>query len=239
MMVKGKGRKDFYTKLALKHSLSQQLNTEHRPRSNLIASGVLTLGLKDSDNIGQQGLGALDALGVVGKHDSHLDTEDALSHHHVTDGGLDVLLVGVTGLDHVTIGELLGLGSLASDLAGHGHLSTLGAGLHDEAQHTVASTANGKATEQLVLKGLSLGLGVEASVGDAVGEDLNGTLGEVESLLDDGGQLSDSLALLAKDILSAGGLDDDLDSGRGHADLKAGITILSELSGQELKYEIK
>jgi len=197
---------------------------------------VLTLGLQNSNNIGQQGLGAHDALGVVGKHDSHLDTQNTLSHHHVTDGGLDILLVSVTSLDHVTIGELLGLGSLASNLAGHGHLSTLGAGLHDEAKHTVASTTDGKATEELVLKGLSLGLGVEASVGNAVSEDLNSALGEVESLLHHGGELSDSLTLLAKDILGAGGLNDNFDGGRGHSDLKASITILSKLSGKQLLF---
>lgn len=149
------------------------------------------------------------------------------------------LLVGVTGLDHVAIGELLGLGSLASDLAGHRHLSTLGAGLHHEAQHTVASTADSKATEELVLQGLSLGLGVQASVGNAVSEDLDSALREVESLLNHGGQLSDSLALLAQHVLGAGSLDDDLDGGRGDSDLKAGIPILSELSGKQLQRKLE
>ena len=144
------------------------------------------------------------------------------------------LLVSVTSLDHVTIRELLGLGSLSSNLAGHGHLSSLGAGLHHEAQHTVARAAHSQTAQQLVLQRFGLCLGVKASVCHAVGKYFNGTLREVESLLNNGRQLSDSLALLAKDILSAGGLDDDLNGGRCDSHLKTGIPILSQLSGEQL-----
>lgn len=144
------------------------------------------------------------------------------------------VLVGVTGLDHVTISELLGLGTLTSNLARNRDLSTLGTGLHNESKNTVACTADSEATEQLVLEGLGLGLRAEATVSNALSEDLYSTLREVESLLDNGGELANALALLTKDILSAGGLDDDFSADRGNSDLNTGIAILGELAGKKL-----
>lgn len=58
--------------------------------------------------------------------------------------------LGVTGLDHVAVGELHGLGTLGTELAGHDHLCALGTLLHDVAQHTVARAAHGQAAQQLV-----------------------------------------------------------------------------------------
>jgi hypothetical protein len=48
---------------------------------------------------------------------------------------------------------------------------------------------------------------------------LNGIRGEVKALLDNSGQLANAAALLAKNILCAGGEDDDLGALRGRADL--------------------
>jgi hypothetical protein len=194
----------------------------------------LIFGLQDGYNIRQQALRTNLSSGVMGQHDRHLDTEDTLSHHDVSDGSVDVLLVGVTSLDHVSISELLGLGSLTTDLAGDSDDGSLGTGLHHEAEDTVARSAHGKAAQQLVLKGLSLGLGAQASVGHTLSEDLNTALREVESLLDDGGELSDSLALLTKHVLGLGGLDDDLGSDGGHTHLQASIAVLSQLTGEQL-----
>ena len=88
----------------------------------------------------------------------------------------------MTTLDHVAVAELLGLGTLASDLSGDGHLSTLGARLHNEAKDTRAGSADSQASEELVLERLSLDLGVEAARSDALSEELNTVLGEVESV---------------------------------------------------------
>ena len=65
-----------------------------------------------------------------------------LSEEHVTASGVDVVVAGVSGVDHETVDELHGLGSLTAQLARHHHLAPLRPGLHDEAQYTVARTAS-------------------------------------------------------------------------------------------------
>jgi hypothetical protein len=118
---------------------------------DLIASAAV-LGLQDGDNIGQHSLGSDNSLGVVGKHDRHLDSEHTLGHEHVSHGGIDILAVGLTSLDHISISELLGLGTLSSQLSGDSHLGSLGARLHNESEHTIASTTDGKSANKLVLE---------------------------------------------------------------------------------------
>lgn len=69
---------------------------------------------------------------------AHLDTQDTLAQQNVAHSAVNVVANGVTGADHVAVLELHGLGTGSAQLAGHNDLATLGAGLHDEAQHTVA-----------------------------------------------------------------------------------------------------
>lgn len=67
-----------------------------------------------------------------------------------------------------------------------------------------------------------------------LGEELNHAVGEVETLLDDGGQLPDALALLAQHILGAGRTDDDFRAQGHHTDLHAGVPVLGQLTGEQL-----
>lgn len=53
-------------------------------------------------------------------------------------------------------------------------------------------------------------------------------------LLHDGGELPDALALLAKNILGAGGADDDLSAERRHAHLHTRVSLLRKLLGKKL-----
>ena len=63
--------------------------------------------------------------GVVGEHNLDFESDDTLSEHDVSDGGVDVLGDGVTGVDHESVGELHGLRSLASQFAGDDDFATL------------------------------------------------------------------------------------------------------------------
>ena len=62
------------------------------------------------------------------------------------------LLVSLSGLDHVTIAELLGFSTLTTNLSRHSDLGSLGTRFHDEAKDSIASAAHSKSTKQLVLE---------------------------------------------------------------------------------------
>ena len=107
-----------------------------------------------------------------------------------------------------TYNELHGLGTGGTELARNDNLATLGTRLHDESQDTVASTADGKTVEKLVAQALTLSDGGETAVLDLGGIEGDGVLGELEALLDEGGELANAAALLTKDFLGVGGTDD-------------------------------
>ncbi|KAI3480308.1 hypothetical protein L1887_57573 [Cichorium endivia] len=111
------------------------------------------------------GLGhASTSLGVPALHDLDLDAENTLLHQHVADGLVNEVLDGLTGVDHETVGELHRLGTGSTQLTRDDDLATLGARLHDEAEHTVGGTADSETAEQLVAERLALGNGVETAV---------------------------------------------------------------------------
>lgn len=110
--------------------------------------------------------------------------------------------------------DLHGLGSGSTELTRDNNLATLSTGLHDESEDSVAGSSEGKTTEELVSEGLGLGDGGESSGLDLLGVELKRVLSELESLLDEGGELPNSSSLLSEDLLGVGGPDDDL---RRHA----------------------
>lgn len=199
-----------------------------------LENGLLLLGLDDGDGVGESLLGAGLALGVGAAHDLDLDTQDTLSEEDVAGGGVDEVLGGLARVDHEAVGELHGLGAGSTELAGDDDLATLGAGLHDEAEDTIAGTSDGETVEELVAEGLALGDGGETTVLDLGGVEGDGVLGELESLLDERGELADAAALLAEDLLGVGGSDDDVGDSGGDADLDARVALLSELALEEL-----
>ncbi|ETV84921.1 hypothetical protein H257_02818 [Aphanomyces astaci] len=192
------------------------------------------LGFQDRDHVVEVALRAQATSGVMGQHDGHLDAQHTLAHQHVADGGVDVLLVGVTSLDHESFLELHGLGTLRAQLTRHDHFATLGTGFEHEAQHTHGGAAHGEAAQKLVLEGFGLSLRTQTAVGHAFGVEFHGAVGKVETLLHDRRQFADALALFAEHFLRLGGADDDFGAERGHAHFDAGIPIFSQLALQQL-----
>jgi len=98
----------------------------------------LLLRIMDLNNI-REGPGDVSSdSGVPRKHDGDLDAEHALAKEDVTGGNVDEVFGGLTSLDHVTVAELHGLGTLSTQLTSHRNLTTLGLVLHDKPQYTVA-----------------------------------------------------------------------------------------------------
>jgi hypothetical protein len=104
--------------------------------------------------------------------------------------------------------ELHALSAGSTQLARDNNFAALGAALHDEAQHTVTGTADSETVKQLVTEGLALSDGGKTAVLDLGGIQGDGVLGELEALLDQGGELADAAALLAQNLLGVGGTDD-------------------------------
>jgi hypothetical protein len=140
----------------------------------------------------------------------------------------------MTSLDHVTVTELHGLGTLATELTSDDDLNTLGGGFHDETDDTVARTTDCEAAEELELEGLGLGLGAKTTVLNTLGVKFNSAISKVETLLNDRGELTDTLSLLAKNVLRTGGTDDDLSTVGSGTDLDASVAILSKLTSEKL-----
>ncbi len=152
----------------------------------------------------------------------------------MTNGLVNKVLDGLTGVDHEAVGELHRLGTGSTQLARDDDLATLGTRLHDEAEDTVGGTSDGKTTEELVAERLALGDGVETTVLHLLGVELERVVGELESLLDESGELTDAATLVTENLLGVGGTDDDLGAGVGDTDLTSGVSLLGELTSEEL-----
>ena len=171
---------------------------------------------------------------VVWKHDLDLDTDDSLTELNVSDGLLDVVVDWVSRVNHESINELHGLSTLSTKLSRDDNLNSLSSRLHDETENSVASTTDGKTSDELVSEGFALSDSAESSVGNLLGVELDGSLLESESLLDNRGELLNSASSLSQNVLGAGRHDDDLSSGWGTANLDSGVSILSKLLHQEV-----
>ena len=129
--------------------------------------------------------------------------------------------------------ELHGLGTSSPQLSRHNNLTSLGARLHDEPQHTVAGSPDSQAVQQLVPQALALCNSRETPVLDLGGIQRYAVLGELETLLDEGGELANATALLSEDFLSVCGANDDIGNGGSDADFDARVALLGEFTLEE------
>ena len=126
------------------------------------------------------------------------------------DSVVDELLGRLTGVDHETIGELHRLGTGSTELARDNHFTALGTRLHDEAEDTVACTADGKTAKKLVAKGLALCNGRETAILNLLGIELQGVFWELEALLDESSEFTDAAALFTENFLGVRSANDNL-----------------------------
>jgi len=75
--------------------------------------------------------------------------------------------------------------------------------------------------------------GGETSVLDLGGVQRHAVLGELETLLNEGGELANATALLSEDFLGVCGADDDVGDGRGDADFDARVALFGEFALEE------
>ena len=146
---------------------------------------------------------------------------------------IDEVLCWLTRVDHETISEFHALGTSSTQLSGNHNLTTLSSALHDESKDTIACSTNCQTVEELVSERLALCDGRETAVLDLGGVKGDGVLGELESLLNEGGKLADSSSLLAENFLCVGCADDDIGDGGCNSDFDARVSLLSQLALEE------
>ena len=101
----------------------------------------------------------------------------------MSNGSVDIVVGDVSSLEHEAVLELHGLGTLGTKLAADLDFDSLGAIVHDEAQHSVAGTAHSQTCQQLVLDRLALGSSAKSSVVHALGVQLDGSILEAPTTL--------------------------------------------------------
>ena len=152
----------------------------------------------------------------------------------MTGSVVNEVLCWLTRVDHETISELHALRTSSTQLSRNDNLATLGTALHDESEDTIACSANRQTVEELVSEGLALCDGGKTTVLDLSSVEGDGVLGELESLLDEGGEFADSTSLLAEDFLGVGCADDDIGDGGCDSDFDTRVSLLSQLALEEL-----
>lgn len=107
-----------------------------------------------------------------------------------------------------TYRELHGLSTSSTQLARDDNLATLSTTLHDESEDTIAGSSNSQSIQKLVAERFALSDGRETTVLDLSGVEGDGVFREFESLLDKGGEFTDSAALFTENFLGVSGADD-------------------------------
>jgi len=198
---------------------------------------VLVLGLGDLDEVGHDLLDTV-SLDAGASHDLHLKTEHSLTKLDGTDSRVNEIGLGLTSGDLITLGVLLGLSTLSTDLTGDHDLATDGTTTaHDGTKDIVSGHTDGSTGEKLELKGLNVGGGTKRSL---IGKRLDGELDlvvfvvEAISLLNERFDLLDLTGGLGKKVLALGSANTDLSVGGGGTDLNTGVALNAEGLLEEL-----
>ncbi|KAF3946076.1 hypothetical protein CMV_027619 [Castanea mollissima] len=139
---------------------------------------------------------------------------------------VNIFIDWLTRRNHISILELHGLCTMCPKFFTNNHLTSLCPTFHNKSQYTIARPPNSKTSEKLVSERLSLSNSTKPSV--------VAVLWKLEPFLYHLGRLSDPSSLLTENVLCLCGSDDDLGSHRRNPNLDAGVTVLSELTGQYL-----
>lgn len=152
----------------------------------------------------------------------------------MTSSGVNEVPGWLTGVDHETVSELHALGTSSTELSRDDNLATLSTALHDESENTIAGSSDSETVEELVSQGLALGDSGETTVLDLGGVEGNGVFWELESLLDERGELANAASLLSENFLGVGCPDDDIGDGRSNTDFDTRVSLLGQFTLEEL-----
>ncbi len=199
---------------------------------------IVILGLGDLNEVGHDLVATVSHSDLGALHNLDLKTENTLTELDGTDSHVDEIVLGLTSGDLVTLGVLLGLCALTTDLTGDHDFATGGlTTAHDGAQDVVGGHTDGGASQKLEFQSLDVGGGAQVSViGDRLDGKVDLVVGVVESvsLLNERLDLLDLTGLLGNKLGGLGGANTDLSVDGGSADLNTGVTLHAEGLLEEL-----
>jgi len=198
-----------------------------------LANKLVNGRVNNRDGIGKRVLGSELALGIPSFHDFDFDSKHTLLQEDVPDGVVNKVTRGLTRMDHEAISELHRLGTCRSQLARDDDFAALSARLHDETKNTIAGSANGETSEELVSQALALSNSGQTTELNFLGVELETVLREFEALLNKSGEFTNPATFFAKDLASMCRTNDDLSASMGHTNVATRVTFFREFAGEE------
>lgn len=185
---------------------------------------VLLLEVEELDVVGEGNAGALGVLGVVFLHDFDLDSHHSLLQHDVSHSDVKIVLLGISGRNHVTLFEFHGLGSLLGKLSRNDDLASLSLLLIDSLTDDRRNgNTDGDLSQEFELDGLGHSTGAETLLFESHDLDVDAVGLVSPSLLDKGLEFPDLALVVVKERLGVGDLEDDFGFGEGVGEVEAGV----------------
>jgi hypothetical protein len=113
------------------------------------------------------------------------------------------------------------------------NLATLCTTLHNKTQHAVACSPHSQTIEKLITEGLALSDSGQTTALDLGSVERNGLLGELEALLDESCELTNSSALFSQNLLCVRCADNDIGDSGCDANFDTRVALLSQLTLEE------
>lgn len=177
-----------------------------------VFSGILlSLWVVDGDVVWDWVRWSVGTCGVVWEHDLDLASHDSLFEEDVSGGNIQVVQLGLSGTDHISLLEFHGLSSLLSHLSGDDDLTSTSTTsiLHDSLDDGLSGHSDWDVSLELGLQVLYLGGSAQTSESDWSNSQRQLLILISESLLDQLFEFLDLLSINSEDFLWLNGLDSD------------------------------
>jgi hypothetical protein len=196
---------------------------------------LLSLRLGNNDVIGDRSLDTelLGWIRFVRKHNLYLNTHNSLLEENVSNCNIDVIILGLTSADHVSLLEFHGLGSLLLEFTRDDNFATLGTILNNWFNDVVGSKSEWHILEQFVVHSFNLSRSAETLVLNGIGENLDLVVSNLESLLDELSEFLVFLAFNTNNLFGLSGLDSNFSLNLGSSDFNTSVTSILKGFGEE------
>jgi hypothetical protein len=150
-------------------------------------------------------------------------------------------------VNHESVCEFHGFCTSGAKFSRDNDFTTFCTRFHDKSKHTITGTkisiqqgrkivlpSNSQSSQKFVPQTFALSNSTQTSLLNFFCIKLDSSFTELESLLHESSELTDTTAFVAEDFLCMSGTNDDFGAGRSNTDFAARIALFSEFAGEEL-----